>query len=344
MAARAKAAAGNGARVVALAEGDEDGIGSGLLMWGQAGVYNAVDDRLAIAALCDSAIGVVRPARASAGTGLNVVVQAGWLAIATCDDGTNAVVGARQTHTLAATAGSVGAARRDHIWCDTDPDGGTWALRIIPESDTLYRSGVSLGVINVPAGANLASQFTFSQMVPTLGRHADMSTIGNPTNGRVAMNIPYPIAPYQQQAHNLFKVHVWGGGQMGSRVAVLFFTGNIPSAPIVRIDTSGWMTPGSSFGWDGELQYHVNDVGDRMRTSLRVTVTRWSAAGAQDGAAVPSQSITATRSTGADAGVSRQWGEITLQAWWGQSAAAAPGQNIQANGSTYDTYQAYRFH
>ncbi|MBO0818769.1 MAG: hypothetical protein J2P30_26840 [Actinobacteria bacterium] len=322
-------------------EGEENGVPYGLLMWGQAGIFNAVDDRMVISAVSDSAVGVVRPARMSAGPGLSVQVSAGWLAIASCDDGTHAVVGSRQTHTLTETAGpATGAARRDHVWIETNPDGARWEMKLIPEGDTIGRPGVSVGVITVPAGANLASQFTFSQWVPTLGRHSDAGMINTTGTGMVRLTAAYPIAPYQLEAHNTFRVRTWGDGQMGSVIRTLVFRANLSSSPIVRINPIGQLGARDWFCWECEAQYQVTPDGTAMRSTLRTVVTRWQSGNAQQGETTSAGTVAAARSA-FGVPITPQWYEIFVQAGWG---AVSTGQRMSSFGSTYDTFQHYFFH
>ena len=48
---------------------------TGPLAWGQAGIYDATDDRLVIAAVTRYRTGLTWPIEARAGTGLNVIVS-----------------------------------------------------------------------------------------------------------------------------------------------------------------------------------------------------------------------------------------------------------------------------
>ena len=74
----------------------------GALMWGQAGSYAAPDDRMVITALARGQTGLAKPLALTAGTGLNVLLGAGWLAIADCGDTTLAAIGSRVQQTVAA--------------------------------------------------------------------------------------------------------------------------------------------------------------------------------------------------------------------------------------------------
>lgn len=131
---------------------------TGKLQWGQAGVYDAVDDRSVIAAVTRNRTGLVQPIQVRAGTGLDIIVSGGWLGVASCGDFTSAVVGSRLDHIVQAVPGPASGSRADVIWCDVEPDEGTWELRVIPQSAAAGRAGVLLAFITVPANASLASQ------------------------------------------------------------------------------------------------------------------------------------------------------------------------------------------
>lgn len=317
-------------------EGEENGVPYGLLMWGQAGVYNAVDDRMVIAALADSAVGVVRPTRLTAGPGLQVSVRAGWLAVASADDGTNAVVGSRQTHTLTVPAGGSSTVVY-HVWIDTDPDNGRWHMNLVPQGTTVGRAGVSIGRITVPAGANLASQMTFSSLVPTLGRHADAVEITNSTTSLNRMTPHYPIAPYQVKPARLFRVNAWGRGWMGPTVHHLRFRGSLGSSPIVEIRTVGWVPPQGRFDWEAQVEYQFNQQGTALRSHVRAIVTRHSSSDDQAGWTQPDRSVAATKVAWGGS-FSPQWAEIQVQAGF---TGISAGQSMTCYGSTFDTFEPY---
>ena|SRR5215831_1142574 len=136
---------------------------TGLLEYGQAGSYNAPDDRRVISALvAGRSPGVVKPVVLTAGSGLNVNVAAGWLAVVDCGDGTNGVVGTGSALVVPGAAGDAGAPRTDSLWCDINLANGTFALVIIPQSAETGRLGIRLATIQVPTAANLASAFTLT--------------------------------------------------------------------------------------------------------------------------------------------------------------------------------------
>jgi hypothetical protein len=104
--------------------------------------------------------GVVKPAEFSTEAGgLTIFVEAGWLAVASCGDGTNAVIGSPSPLAIEVRPGEI-EARTDVIWADVFPDEGRWALTIIDAIDTADRAGVMLGDIAVPGNATDVSQMT----------------------------------------------------------------------------------------------------------------------------------------------------------------------------------------
>jgi hypothetical protein len=137
---------------------------TGLLMWGQAGSYDAISDREVITALADAKVGVQRRPTFSAGSGMAVNVSP-FRAVISTGDGTSCVVATHDPVTVTPAAGPASGSRTDVVWIDVDPDGAQWSLVLVAESATVGRLGVRLGTITVPANANLASQCTFA-LVP----------------------------------------------------------------------------------------------------------------------------------------------------------------------------------
>lgn len=330
-----------------------DGTPFGLLQWGQAGIYNAVDDRMVITGVSDSQVGIVRQSAITFGNGLHVVVPAGWLAIASCFDGTTAVVGSRQSHTLPAAGGPASGTRTDHVWVDTFPDDGRWELRIIPQGQTLNRPGVSLCRLVVPAGANQASQFQFTRLVPTIGRHADAHSTGEHSGtGWVTQTPDYPIAPYVMRPNALFKITAYGEGRMGATAQRLDFRMSVNSSPVVGImpqTTAGGtlVGPRERFDWYAEAHQQVIEphgtgaqIRDRVRCSVRVTLSRYSdQSDVQAGWTAANRSVAAVRNSwGTESNLNVGWQNIQLRARWG---GAASGQWIRCMGSTYEQYLSY---
>jgi len=138
---------------------------SGKLVWAQAETYDAVDDRTLIRALARDRVGTLAAVDAVAGPGLQVILRGGWVAVASCDDATSAVVGSREDQVIMANPGPASDSREDWLWCETHPDEGTWELKILPAAQAALLPGIQIAVITVPAGANLASQMT---IVPTI--------------------------------------------------------------------------------------------------------------------------------------------------------------------------------
>lgn len=133
---------------------------TGRLAYGQAGVYDALDDRAVITALSGYRTGLVGLVGVAAGSGLMIVVSGGWLGIADCGDRTSAVVGSPVDAAVEASPGPPTGTREDRIWIDVDPDEGTWTMSVVPASATAGRPGLALAYITVPANATLASQMT----------------------------------------------------------------------------------------------------------------------------------------------------------------------------------------
>lgn len=140
-----------------MTEPEPGTLPTGPLLWGQAGVYDAIDDRLAVTALATGITGLVRPPELTPGAGLSVNVGR-WHGITDCGDGTLAVVGTRDTQPVEVPAGG-GALRTDVLFAEVDPDAGTWTADLFSEAETAGLLGVRLGTIGVPAGANGSAQF-----------------------------------------------------------------------------------------------------------------------------------------------------------------------------------------
>jgi len=133
---------------------------TGLLCWGQAGKYTAWDDRQVIAALAGFNTGIAKAARLTAGGGLTIIIDPGWLALAPCGDGTLAVLTSMVTMQVAAAPGGA-SARTDELRATIpDPDSGMFNLAVMPAGQTT--SGILLGTITVPANATLVSQMTLT--------------------------------------------------------------------------------------------------------------------------------------------------------------------------------------
>jgi hypothetical protein len=150
---------------------------TGPLAWGQGGIYDAIDDRLVIAAVTRYRTGLTWPIEAAAGTGLNVIVRGGWVGVADCGDRTSAVVGARVDTTVTAIPGPGTGSREDLIWVDTQPDQGTWIMRVITAAEAVGRFGLQIGLIIVPANATLASQMDIRPVGASLERRLMLQNV-----------------------------------------------------------------------------------------------------------------------------------------------------------------------
>lgn len=143
---------------------------TGKLAWGQAAAYDAIDDRSVIAAVTRNRTGLVWPPTVRAGTGMNIILEAGWLGVASCGDHTSAVAGSRLDQVIPANPGPATGSRDDWLWCDTEPDSGVWSLVVIPRSAAVGRFGMPLAYITVPANATSASQLTIVPVSAELER------------------------------------------------------------------------------------------------------------------------------------------------------------------------------
>jgi hypothetical protein len=122
-----------------------------LVRWGQAGKYSAWDDRQVITALAAGQTGIVRPCVMSPTAGLGLIVDAGWLAIADCGDGTVAVLTAQVGIEAAAAPGGADD-RTDELWAVIiDPDSAEYRLAVLAAGTG--ERGVMLGTVEIPAGA-----------------------------------------------------------------------------------------------------------------------------------------------------------------------------------------------
>ena len=209
---------------------------SGLLAWGQAGNYNAVNDRIVIRALAGGAVfGLQSPPTLAAGSGLTVNIGA-WTAIVDCGDGTSAVIGSTAAATIQQTAGGA-SQRTDVLWADINVDGTTqWSLSWLP-SPVTGRTGVALGTAVVPASAATAAAMTFTPGVATA------SPPGPPYWPCDTTSRPVTSTSYSQftgsflipagkitQAGARFLLSAWGTATWGSTTPTFQMRGNSPTA------------------------------------------------------------------------------------------------------------------
>lgn len=195
---------------------------SGILAWGQAGNYNAIDDRAVIAALYASGRpdpnykgGVVIPCSLAAGSGL--VINIGrWGAVVDCGDGSKAVITSPATTTITENAGGA-SARTDILWADINPDNATWQVSLITETAMAGRSGVYLGMITVPAGANTAAAMTFRSAQPRLLGLRKATTPNVFLNGTTDYTTiaSLTIPAYDAEPGAVYQLEVWGAATQG---------------------------------------------------------------------------------------------------------------------------------
>ena len=141
----------------------------GLLRWGQAGRYAARDDRLVITALAGTRTGIVTPVRLTPGGGLDITVDADWLALADCGDETIAVLTSPVAASVTVQPGDPDDERDDELWAViTDPETATYALRVL-DAGGGGQHGVRLATITVPAGASSSDDLELTPRDPDFG-------------------------------------------------------------------------------------------------------------------------------------------------------------------------------
>jgi hypothetical protein len=131
------------------------------IAWGQAAVYNAIDDRMVITALSRGQTGLARAPTLTPGASNNVVVGP-WLALVDAGDGTIAVATSRTNSNIPIPGGPPSGSRTDVLWLDIDVDSGYWTLGPLAQSSTVGRLGLSLGTVTVPQGVSAASGMTLT--------------------------------------------------------------------------------------------------------------------------------------------------------------------------------------
>jgi len=142
----------------------------GKLAWGQGANYDAADDRAVITAVTGGRIGLVRPVYVRAGSGLQVIIEGGWVGVASCDDLTSAVIGTRDELVVQANPGPATDSRTDYVWADTNPDEGTFELRVITPAQAGGRSGIPLATITAPANSNTSAAMTLRSVDAAIER------------------------------------------------------------------------------------------------------------------------------------------------------------------------------
>lgn len=252
---------------------------SGLLMWGQAGTYDGVDDRMVIEALSGRRQGIIRRSNvhAAATTGLEVIVPA-WNAVVECADGTHAVIGSRdqQSFTIAAGPATGQPARVDNLWADIypdDPGGARWELNLISNSEMANRAGVRLATITAPPapGGNTASGMTFDVPGLTFGgaggilaRATAQDTQNRNPSTFAAASALVVASAVQTYAGRIYKVR-------GSTVAAGFAAGTtdpgaanryLRMAVCYRVAGQAWQQIGPA------LWQYFDGIGDQNRAPM----------------------------------------------------------------------------
>ena len=186
---------------------------AGLLLWGQAGDYDAIEDRSVVATLAGNRRGLVFAPVLSARPGLSVGVGP-WAAIVDCEDRTAAVIGSRETQAIDVPAGG-GAARTDVLWADIDVDAGLWQGALYPASGIAGRAGVELGRIIVPGGANASSQFELIQGRVSRAGGADpaRTDLAASATGTAWVTMFDAVIPGGDAENgSIYEIEVWGNG------------------------------------------------------------------------------------------------------------------------------------
>ena len=205
----------------------------GLLRWGQAGRYTALDDRLVITALAGGRSGVVRPVRMVPSTGLAITLDAGWLAVADCADGTCAVLSSVNAIEVRVAPGGE-TDRQDEVLAEViDPETAQWAVSVLPPgAGTEGSGGIVLGWVTVPAGAASATEMTLDP------RGQDFSTGGA---------IPGPPGPRGPEGP---------GGPAGQATLIVGSFGTVRTPAELPPDgfiEAGWDGPGNPAN-DAQMQ------------------------------------------------------------------------------------------
>ena len=176
---------------------------TGLLRWGQAGVYSAWDDRQVITALAGGRTGVIRPVSIAAGPGLSASVDAGWLAVAPNGDNTVSVITSPFAVLVQCAPGGA-SARTDEIRAEiADPETAQWTMHVYPAG--VVTGGLQLATIDVPANATTAAQMTFHP------RAQDFSTGGAIPGPQGIQGLTGPAGP-SWAGPTAFTPAVLGGG------------------------------------------------------------------------------------------------------------------------------------
>jgi hypothetical protein len=307
---------------------------TGLLEWGQAGQFNAIDDRSALAALYVAAGGLgglVVPPTFTAGTGL-AVTMGPWSAIADCGDGTKAVIGSRASATFNETAGGA-SARADVVWADINPDNATWTVSLITEAAMTGRSGVFLGLILVPASASTSAAMDLrpgnSRIIGPWGRAQFPSqSYGGTGWGTLASMV---IPAYDSDVGAVYEIEAWGNGSVTQAgKTTLSMRANFGSTPMNTI-TQGSTAFGTTnaFRWWAAVRLIVVAVGTSgvVRSMINFGQNETANVSPGNGNFVW---ITGSESSGSYAKDSTRDATFSLQASWGGSGQSITCQTMIA--------------
>ncbi len=167
----------------------------GKLAWGQGANYDASDDRAVITAVTGGRVGLVRPVYVRPGSGLSVAIEGGWVGVASCNDLTSAVIGSRDELVVQARPGPATGSRTDYVWADTNPDDGTFELRVVTTAEATGRPGIPLATITAPANSNTAAAMTLRPVDAAIERR--LLSYTNQSNTNVYSSTSYPAAVAQ---------------------------------------------------------------------------------------------------------------------------------------------------
>ena len=258
---------------------------TGLLAWGQAGQYNAIDDRSVIAGLylASGALGgLVSPPTLTAGTGLAITIGP-WLAVVDCGDGTRSVIGSRAATTFNETAGGA-SARVDVLWADISPDNATWTLSLITETAMSGRSGVFLGLIFVPASASTSAAMQLNPgNARLLGPIGKATFPGLSANTQTWHNLATMTIPaYDSDVGAVYELEAFGNGTITQAGKTSFSLQAIVGSTAMSGITFGSSQFGNSnaFRWWCRIRLIVVTTGTAgtVRSSIKANTSEYNVA------------------------------------------------------------------
>jgi hypothetical protein len=304
---------------------------TGLLEWGQAGQFNAIDDRSVVAALLASGnlTGLVVPPTLTPGSGLAITLGP-WLAVVDCGDGTKAVIGSRASTTFNETSGGA-SARVDVIWADINPDNATWTISLITEAAMSGRLGCFLGLIFVPASASTSAAMQLNpgnaRALGAWGRaqFPSLSYGGTGWGTLASMTIP----AYDSDAGAIYEIEAWGNGTISQAgKTTLSMRANFGTTPMNTI-TQGSTAFGNTnaFRWWAQIRLIVVSIGTNGVVRSMVNFTQAETANVAPGngnfVAIPG-----SESSGTYPKDSTRDATFSLQASWGGSGQTLTCQTM----------------